>query len=138
MNIDSIKNGIVIDHIQAGKAMQIYSMLNLDELDCSVAIIKNAPSHQMGRKDIIKIDSNIDVNMDVLGFVSPNITVNIIRDDEIIEKRHIELPEKLVDILKCKNPRRITTTEQGIQHIFRLSDPENKVYRCIYCDTKAE
>ncbi len=138
MNIDSIKNGIVIDHIQAGKAMQIYSMLNLDELDCSVAIIKNAPSHQMGRKDIIKIDSNIDVNMDVLGFVSPNITVNIIRDDEIIEKRHIELPEKLVDILKCKNPRCITTTEQGIQHIFRLSDPENKVYRCIYCDTKAE
>ena len=92
----------------------------------------------MGRKDIIKIDSNIDVNMDVLGFVSPNITVNIIRDDEIIEKRHIELPEKLVDILKCKNPRCITTTEQGIQHIFRLSDPENKVYRCIYCDTKAE
>ena len=138
MNIDSIKNGIVIDHIQAGKAMQIYSMLNLDELDCSVAIIKNAPSHQMGRKDIIKIDSNIDVNMDVLGFVSPNITVNIIRDDEIIEKRHIELPEKLVDILKCKNPRCITTTEHGIQHIFRLSDPENKVYRCIYCDTKAE
>ncbi len=137
MNIDSIKNGIVIDHIQAGKAMQIYKMLNLDELDCSVAIIKNAPSHQMGRKDIIKIDSNIDVNMDVLGFVSPNITVNIIQDGEIAEKRHIELPEKLIDILKCKNPRCITTTEQGIQHIFRLSDPEKKVYRCIYCDTKA-
>lgn len=138
MNIDAIKNGIVIDHIQAGKAMQIYNMLNLDELDCSVAIIKNAPSHQMTRKDIIKIDSNIDVNMDVLGFVSPNITVNIIRNGKITEKRHIELPEKLIDILKCKNPRCITTTEQAIQHIFKLTDPENKIYRCIYCDTKAE
>lgn len=138
MNIDGILNGIVIDHIQAGKAMQIYQMLGLDALDCSVAIIKNAPSNQMGKKDIIKIDSAIDVNMDVLGFVSPNITVNIIQNSEIIEKRHIELPEKLIDILKCKNPRCITTTEQDIQHIFKLTDAEKKIYRCIYCDTKAE
>ncbi len=138
MNIDSIKNGIVIDHIIAGKAMQIYGMLNLEGLDCSVAIIKNVPSGKMGRKDIIKIDSDIELDLDVLGYVSPNITVNIIKDGALVRKEHIELPLKLINILKCKNPRCITTTEQEIDHIFKLTDKSTNSYRCIYCDTKAK
>ena len=137
MNIDSIQNGIVIDHIQAGKAMQLYQMLGLDQLECPVAVIKNAISKKMGKKDIIKIDANLDLNLDVLGYVSPSITVNIIQNGVRVEKKHIDLPETLTDILKCKNPRCITTTEQEIRHIFRLTDRENRVYRCIYCDTKA-
>ena len=137
MNIDSIQNGIVIDHIQAGKAMQLYQMLGLDQLECPVAVIKNATSKKMGKKDIIKIDANLDLNLDVLGYVSPSITVNIIQNGVRVEKKHIDLPETLTDILKCKNPRCITTTEQEIRHIFRLTDRENRVYRCIYCDTKA-
>ena len=137
MYIDSIKNGLVIDHIIAGKALEIYNMLGLDELDCSVAILRNVPSGKMGRKDIIKIDSDMEINLDVLGYLSPNITVNVIKNGERVEKKHIELPEKLVDILKCKNPRCITTTEQEIHHVFRLADKKNGVYRCIYCDAKA-
>jgi len=137
MNIDSIKNGLVIDHITAGKAMRIYEMLHLGELDCQVAIIKNAHSTKMGKKDIIKIDSAIDLDLDVLGYVSPHITVDVIRDGVRVEKKHIELPEKLTNILRCKNPRCITTTEQEIPHIFRLADAEKREYRCIYCDTKA-
>jgi len=137
MNIDSIKNGIVIDHITAGKAMRIYDMLHLGDLDCQVAIIKNAHSTKMGKKDIIKIDSAIDLDLDVLGYVSPHITVDIIRDGVRVEKKHIELPETLTNILRCKNPRCITTTEQEIPHIFRLADAEKREYRCIYCDTKA-
>ncbi|MBP3415571.1 MAG: aspartate carbamoyltransferase regulatory subunit [Clostridia bacterium] len=137
MYIDSIKNGIVIDHIIAGKALQIYSMLNLEKLDCSVAILKNVPSKKMGRKDIIKIDSVLDIDLDVLGYFSPNITVDIIMDGKLVEKKHIALPEKITDILICKNPRCITTTEQDIHHIFKLTDAENGVYRCIYCDAKA-
>lgn len=137
MHVDSINNGIVIDHIACGKAMQIYSMLSLDDLDCPVAILKNVPSNKMGKKDIIKIDSDIDINLDVLGYVSPNITVAIVKNGKICEKKHIALPEKLTDIIKCKNPRCITSTEQDIHHIFRLFDKENQVYRCIYCDTKA-
>ena len=137
MNIDSIQNGIVIDHIQAGKAMQLYQMLGLDQLECPVAVIKNAISKKMGKKDIIKIDANLDLNLDVLGYVSPSITVNIIQNGVRVEKKHIDLPETLTDILKCKNPRCITTTEQEIRHIFCLTDRENRVYRCIYCDTKA-
>ena len=137
MRVDSIKNGIVIDHITCGKAMQIYDMLNLDKLDCTVAILKNVSSSKMGKKDIIKIDCDIEINFDVLGFISPNITVCIVRDGKVAEKKHIDLPERLTDILHCKNPRCITSTEQDIHHIFRLTDRENGIYRCIYCDTKA-
>ena len=137
MRVDSIKNGIVIDHITCGKAMQIYDMLNLDKLDCTVAILKNVSSNKMGKKDIIKIDCDIEINFDVLGFISPNITVCIVRDGKVAEKKHIDLPEQLTDILHCKNPRCITSTEQDIHHIFRLTNKENGIYRCIYCDTKA-
>lgn len=138
MNIDSIKNGIVIDHITAHKGMLVYELLNLDTLDSSVALIKNVPSRKTGRKDIIKIDTDFDVNMDILGFVDPNITVNIIRDGKIVEKKTIELPEKLTNVIKCKNPRCITGTEQEIDHIFTLADKENRVYRCLYCESAAK
>ncbi len=138
MKIDSIQNGIVIDHITAGKGMEIYRLLQLDSLDCSVAIIKNVNSNKMGRKDIIKIDSAIDLNMDILGYVDPGVTIDVIRDEKLVEKRSVHLPEKLENVLKCKNPRCITTTEQELPHIFRLTDKENKVYRCLYCDTKAK
>ena len=138
MFVDSVRNGMVIDHITRGKAMQIYKMLGLSKLDCPVAILENVPSKKMGKKDIIKIHSSIEINLDVLGFVSPNITVDIIEDGKIIEKKHIELPEKLTDIIVCKNPRCITSTEQGISHIFKLTDKEKGVYRCLYCETKAE
>ena len=137
MIIDSIQNGIVIDHITAGKAMELYNILGLGQLDCTVAILKNVSSRRMGKKDINKVDSEFDLNMDVLGYISPNITVDVIRDGKVAEKRHIALPEQLVDIIKCKNPRCITTTEQEIRHIFRLTDPEKGVYRCLYCDAKA-
>ena len=137
MNIDSINNGIVIDHITAGNGMKLYELLKLGDLDCSVAIIKNVTSHKMGRKDIIKIDADIPVNLDVIGFVDPGATINIIRDGVLVEKRAIEMPEKLVGVIKCKNPRCITSCEQEIEHIFKLTDREHKVYRCIYCETKA-
>lgn len=138
MNIDSIKNGIVIDHIAAGKSMELYHFLNLEALDCSVAIIKNVASKKMGKKDIIKIDREFDVNLDVLGYVDPESTVNIIKDGKRIEKRQPTLPERLENVLFCKNPRCITTTEQGIKHVFRLTDRENRVYRCMYCESKAK
>ncbi len=138
MNIDSIINGIVIDHIDAGRAMQLYDLLKLNKLDCSVAVIQNAPSRKTGKKDIIKIDELMDFNMDVIGYIAPNATVNIIKDGETVEKRHLGLPEKLTGIVKCKNPRCITTTEQDIEHTFVLSSREKREYRCIYCDTKAE
>ena len=134
MNIDSIQNGIVLDHITAGKALQIYSDLHLDKLDCSVAIIKNVKSEKMGRKDILKVDQNININLDVLGYIDPDISVNIIKDGELVEKKKIELPERLVGIKKCTNPRCITTTEQGVTHIFKLTDREKRIYRCIYCE----
>ena len=136
MRVDSVNNGIVIDHIEAGKAMQLYSMLSLDDLDCTVAILKNVPSNKMGKKDIIKIDCDMQINLDVLGFISPNITVDVVKNGVVAEKKHIDLPNKLTDILKCKNPRCITSTEQEIHRIFSLTDYENRVYRCIYCDTK--
>ena len=138
MRVDSVKQGIVIDHITAGKSMQIYQMLGLDALECTVAILKNVPSHRMGRKDIIKIDTDLDLDLDVLGYISPTITVDVIRNGTVAEKKHIELPEKLTDIIKCKNPRCITTTEQEIHHIFRLPNREKREYRCIYCDAKAK
>ena len=138
MNIDSIKNGIVIDHITAGLGMTVYNLLKLDELDCAVAIIKNAASRKMGKKDIIKIDADIELNMDILGYVDPGITVDIIKDSVLVEKKSIGLPEKLTGVIKCKNPRCITTTEQELPHIFKLTDREKRIYRCIYCEVKAE
>ena len=138
MNIDSIKNGIVIDHITAGLGMTVYSLLKLDELDCAVAIIKNANSRKMGRKDIIKIDADIELNMDLLGYIDPGITVDIIKDSVLVEKKSIGLPEKLTGVIKCKNPRCITTTEQELPHVFKLTDAKKRVYRCIYCEAKAE
>lgn len=135
MNIDSIQNGVVLDHIQAGKSMDIYKYLHLDQLDCSVAIIKNVRSGHMGKKDIIKIDSPMDLDLDVLGYIDANITVNIIRKGELVEKKHLELPQKLVNIIRCKNPRCITVAEPQLDAVFLLSDPERHVYRCAYCDT---
>ena len=138
MNIDSIKNGIVIDHITAGRSMKIYRLLGLESLDCSVALIKNVTSRKTGKKDIIKIDSDFDVDTDILGYVDPGVTVNIIRDGKIAEKRTLELPTELTDVLKCKNPRCITSTEHELPHIFRLTDREHRVYRCIYFETKGK
>ena len=136
MNIEPIQNGVVIDHIEAGRAMQLYKLLNLGSLDASVALIKNVPSKKMGKKDIIKIDADIDLDFDVIGFVDPSATVVIIRNGELVEKRSIALPEKLTNVIFCKNPRCITSVEQEIDHIFQLSDPDKKEYRCIYCETK--
>ena len=138
MNIDSVQKGLVIDHIQAGKSMEIYKYLNLDKMDCSVAIIKNAKSKKLGKKDIIKIENNINMDLTVLGFIDPNITINVIDDGVIINKINLELPCEISNIAKCKNPRCITTIEQEIEHRFRLTDKENKIYRCIYCDTAYE
>ncbi len=138
MNIDSIKNGIVIDHITAGKSLEIYGLLGLDRLDCPVALIKNALSRKTGKKDIIKIDGDFCVDTDLLGFVDPGATVNIIKDGVIAEKKTLKLPEKLVDVLKCKNPRCITSTEQELSNIFKLDDRAKGVYRCVYCETKGE
>jgi len=137
MNIDSIKNGLVIDHIKAGKSMELYDYLNLEDLECPVAIIKNVSSKKMGKKDIMKIDADIDVDIDLLGYIDPNITVNIIKDGNLIEKKHPELPETISGVIKCKNPRCITTTEQELTHVFKLTDRAHKIYRCIYCDSEA-
>ena len=138
MNIDSIKNGIVIDHIHAGGAMELYRLLNLDKLDCTVAIIKNAPSELMGRKDIIKIDSMTDIDLTVIGYVDPGATINVIKDGRLFEKRKLTMPEKIVNVLRCKNPRCITSVEPDLPQIFRLTSPETHTYRCIYCEAKAE
>lgn len=137
MTIDSIKNGIVLDHISAGKSMEIYRILELSKLNCSVAIIKNVVSKKAVHKDIIKIDSLIDINLDVLGYIDPGITVNIVKDGEIVEKRHLALPEKVSGVIKCKNPRCITSVEQELPHIFSLSDREKGIYRCVYCESPA-
>jgi aspartate carbamoyltransferase regulatory subunit len=136
MNIDSIQNGVVLDHIQAGKSMEIYQYLHLDQLDCQVAIIKNAKSRRMGKKDIIKIDSPMEVDLDVLGYIDPNITVNIIRDSVRVEKKHLALPQRLVNVIHCKNPRCITAVEPQLDAIFLLTNPEKRTYRCAYCDTE--
>lgn len=138
MTIDSIKNGIVLDHIEAGKSMEIYNILDLSKLDCQVAIIKNATSKKEGHKDIIKIDSLIDINLDVLGYIDPGITVNIVKDGKIVEKRHLSLPDEVRDVIKCKNPRCITSVEQELPHVFRLTDREHGVYRCVYCEAPAK
>ena len=138
MNIDSIKNGLVIDHIRSGGAMRIYDLLGLGSLDCTVAIIKNAQSGKMGRKDIIKIDTVTDIDLDVLGYVDPGITVNVIRGGELVEKKNLTLPERLENVIRCKNPRCITSVEPGLKQVFFLSDRERKTYRCLYCEAKAE
>ena len=137
MNIDSITNGVVIDHITAGRGMMIYTLLGLDKADCSVAIIKNVTSRKMGKKDIIKVDADIPINFDVIGYVDSSATVNIIKDGKLAEKKMISMPETLKNVIRCKNPRCITSVEQEIDHVFKLTDKENGIYRCLYCETKA-
>ena len=137
MIIDAIKNGIVIDHIAAGKAMELYKILGLGDLDCTVAILKNVVSGKLGRKDIIKIDRVLDLDWDVIGYVDPNITVNIIIDGRRVEKRQLKLPETITNVIRCKNPRCITSVEQELPQVFKLTDRENRVYRCLYCETQA-
>ena len=138
MVVNPINSGIVLDHITAGNAMKIYEALKLDELDCQVAIIKNCQSAKMGRKDILKINEIIDINFDVLGYIDPGITVNFIKDSKIYDRLHLELPEKISGIIKCKNPRCITSVEQELEHVFKLTNREKGVYRCIYCEAKAK
>lgn len=138
MTIDSIINGIVLDHIKVGKSMEIYRVLELSKLACSIAIIKNVSSKKEGQKDIIKIDSLIDINLDVLGYIDPGITVNIVKDGKIVEKRKLSLPDMVTGVIKCKNPRCITSVEQELPQIFRLTDREKGVYRCVYCEAKAK
>ncbi len=138
MNVDSIKNGFVIDHISAGRGMRLYDLLGLDSLDITVAIIKNVPSKIMGKKDIIKIDALLELDLDLIGYAEPGATVNVIENGKLIEKKTLELPKTLTNVIKCKNPRCISQTEQEIDHIFRLEDKHNKTYRCIYCEAKGE
>ncbi len=137
MVIDAIKNGIVIDHITAGKAMELYRILGLGKLDCTVAILKNVVSAKHGRKDIIKIDQIMELDWDVIGYVDPNITVNIIKDGVRVEKRQLKLPETITNVIRCKNPRCITSVEQELPHVFRLTNRDTHEYRCLYCETKA-
>ncbi len=138
MIVGKIEEGIVLDHITAGRGMEIYDILKLGELDCSVAVIVKAHSKKMGRKDIIKISGHIDLDFYILGFIAPGITVNIINDGKVVKREKIDLPERITGVLKCKNPRCITTTEQELQHVFKLCDEDKKVYRCIYCEMKAD
>ena len=137
MKIGHIENGIVLDHITAGNGMNIYNVLKLGKLDCTVALIKNADSPKLGKKDIIKISTLLDLDLDVLGYLDPGITVNIIQDGKVVEQRHLALPERVVGVIKCKNPRCITSIEQEIVHEFKLTDPTKKIYRCIYCEHQA-
>lgn len=137
MTIDSIKNGIVIDHIPAGKAMTLYHFLKLDDLSCSVALLRNVMSDKLGHKDIIKIDDVLELNWDVLGYLAPDCTVNIIRNGETVEKLHPQLPDRLIGVIECRNPRCITTIEQELTHVFKLTDRKKGVYRCIYCEAEA-
>lgn len=137
MIIGQIKDGIVLDHITAGRCMKIYHILGLDKLDCTVAMIKNADSAKKGSKDIIKVGQVIDLDFNVLGYIDPGITVNIIQDGKLAKREHLSLPERIRDIIQCKNPRCITSVEQELHHEFRLTDREHKVYRCIYCEHEA-
>ncbi|MBQ8151830.1 MAG: aspartate carbamoyltransferase regulatory subunit [Firmicutes bacterium] len=138
MIIGAIENGLVLDHITAGRGMELYGILGLDALDCEVALIKNAQSVKMGKKDIIKVDRLIDVNLDAIGYVDPGITVNVIQKGELVERKHIDKPDRITNVIKCKNPRCITTVEQEIPHVFRLVDRKAGIYRCIYCESKAK
>ena len=137
MRIDAIQNGIVIDHISAGRGMEIYELLGLKKLDVPVAMIMNVVSKRLGKKDIIKIDADIPVNLDAIGYVDPRATVNYIRNGELVKKVNIELPKMLTNVIRCKNPRCITSTERELDQVFRLTDPANKVYRCLYCEAQA-
>lgn len=137
LNVGKISEGFVLDHIEAGKSMEIYKYLHLDKLDCCVAIIKNAKSSKMGKKDIMKIECPIDfMDLDILGFIDHNITVNIIKDEKIVAKKALHLPKEIRNVIRCKNPRCITSIEQGLDHVFVLTDKENEVYRCKYCEEK--
>jgi aspartate carbamoyltransferase regulatory subunit len=137
LNVGALENGVVMDHIKAGKAMTIYHDLHLDRLDCTVAIIKNARSEKMGRKDIIKVEYPVEkLNIDVVSFIDHNITVNVIRDGKIVEKKDLKPPKKIVNVIRCKNPRCITSIEQGLDQVFVLTDPEKETYRCMYCEEK--
>ena len=137
LNVGSISEGFVLDHIEAGRSMDIYKYLHLDKLDCCVAIIKNAKSTKMGKKDIIKIECPIDfMDLDILGFIDHNITINIIEDEKIVEKKQLKLPKEIRNVIRCKNPRCITSIEQGLDHVFVLTDEENQIYRCKYCEEK--
>ena len=137
LNVGAINEGFVLDHIKAGKSMAIYHHLGLDKLDCCVAIIKNARSSKMGKKDIIKVECPSDMlDLDILGFIDHNITVNIIKDGQICEKKQLKLPKQIVDVIKCRNPRCITSVEQELKHVFILTDPEKEIYRCKYCEEK--
>ncbi len=138
MIIGQIKDGIVLDHITAGNGMILYNLLGLDDLDCQVALIQNADSAKMGKKDIIKVDKVIDINFDALGYVDSGVTVNIIKDGKLAKRQNIDVPERIENIIKCKNPRCITTVEQELPNIFVLTEKENRVYRCLYCESKAE
>lgn len=138
MIIGQIKDGIVLDHITAGNGMILYNLLGLDDLDCQVALIQNAESVKMGRKDIIKVDRVIDINFDALGYVDPGVTVNIIKDGKLAKRQNIDVPERIENVIKCKNPRCITTVEQELPNIFVLTEKEDRVYRCLYCESKAE
>ena len=138
MIIDAIANGIVIDHLSAGKAMELYNILGLGKLDCSVALLQNVVSRKLGRKDILKIDRVIELDWDVIGYVDPGITANIIKDGQRVEKRQLKLPERITNVIRCKNPRCITSVEQELPQIFTLTDPAQRIYRCLYCEAKAE
>ena len=138
MIIDSIKTGIVIDHISAGQGMKLYELLHLDQLDCTVAILKNVPSEKLGKKDIIKIDADIDMDFNVIGYAAPGVTVNIIKDGKLADKRSIAMPEIMTNVIHCKNPRCITSVEQELDHVFKLADREKRVYRCLYCESAAK
>jgi len=137
MIIGQLVDGIVLDHITAGRGMEIYNVLGLGELNCTVALVKNADSAKMGKKDIIKIGQLIDLNVEVLGYLDPGITVNIIQNGQRVKRERLTLPEKVTGIIKCKNPRCITSTEQELVHEFKLTDREKKIYRCIYCESEA-
>ena len=136
MNIDGVTTGIVLDHIKAGKSMQIYNYLGLDKLDCSVAVVQNVRSSKYGKKDIIKIDDEIELDFEMLGYIDSNITINRVKDGVLTKKEHLELPETLTNVIKCKNPRCITSVDQEITHMFKLADKEKKIYRCAYCDVE--
>jgi len=138
MNIDSIENGIVLDHITANRGDIIYRFLHLERLDCTVAMIRNVKSDKMGRKDLIKIADNLSVDLDVLGYIDPDVTVNVIRDGKLVSKRKLGLPTLLRDVIRCSNPRCITSTEQELSHVFKLHDTEKREYRCVYCEQKKE
>ena len=138
MKIGHIENGIVLDHITAGKGMEIYNVLNLGKLDCTVALIKNADSPKLGKKDIIKISTLLDIDLDILGYLDPGITVNVIHDGQVVERKKLELPERVVGVIKCRHPRCITSVEQGIVHEFKLTDRKKGIYRCIYCEQAAK